>query len=221
MILLEDNRRKSEYSVFLDSVYGRDNVVFTVGSGNLSKVIRRYINSDKEIFVYVDVVPDNINTLNIFSSLLVEFGNFKNVYILPVFCSEYIILRYLQDTVELDELYKSILNLKVNYKLIKEFEDCVNFEKVCKRILSLVEKDYRDLLKNVSIRISIDFVLKYQYFDGNDIMERYYSLKNCNNLECISFFIKQLDTLSNAIGISLNKCSSYKDIKKFVFSKRE
>lgn len=147
MILLEDNRRKSEYSVFLDSVYGRDNVIFTVGSGNLSKVIRRYINSDKEIFVYVDVVPDNINTLNIFSSLLVEFGNFKNVYILPVFCSEYIILRYLQDTVELDELYKSILNLKVNYKLIKEFEDCVNFEKVCKRILSLVEKDYKDLLK--------------------------------------------------------------------------
>ena len=204
MIFLEDNRRKSKYSIYLDNVYGRENVRFAMGSGNLKKVINSSIKDKicKEIFVYVDVVPDNINTIDTLLDLLSSFCQYSNVFIIPIFCSEYVVLRYLDSINALNKIYHCIINLETNPKELYEFSNCVNFEKVCKQIL-----------------YSVKFVLEYQYFKDSNIIKNYYETRKTNSRECISAFIKDFKVLSNLMNISLNKCYSLMDIEKYISRK--
>ncbi len=218
MIFLEDNRRKSKYSIYLDNVYGRENVSFAMGSGNLKKVINSSIKdkSGKEIFVYVDVVPDNINTIDTLLDLLSSFYQYSNVFIIPIFCSEYVVLRYLDSINALNKIYRRIINLETNPKELYEFSNCVNFEKVCKQILYSVRDKYEFILKSITIQDSVKFVLEYQYFKDSNIIKNYYETRKANSRECISAFIK---VLSNLMNISLNKCSSLMDIEKYISRK--
>ena len=221
MIFLEDNRRKSKYSIYLDNVYVRENVRFAMGSGNLKKVINSSIKDKicKEIFVYVDVVPDNINTIDALLDLLSSFCQYSNVFIIPIFCSEYVVLRYLDSINALNKIYHCIINLETNPKELYEFSNCVNFEKVCKQILYSVRDKYEFILKSITIQDSVKFVLEYQYFKDSNIIKNYYETRKTNSRECISAFIKDFKVLSNLMNISLNKCSSLMDIEKYISRK--
>lgn len=57
--------------------------------------LKKNFSEDTRFIIYVDMVPDNKNTVYIFESLQIAFQNEKNVTIVPIICAEFVAFRML------------------------------------------------------------------------------------------------------------------------------
>ena len=136
-MLFEDNE-KSILSTFLRNAYNEECIIFTNGNYNLSLVLDSVWKSDDFYLVYIDVVPDNSKTIDIYEALLdlVADKGWLNVRIIPIPCIEYYILMELW---EKNDTVNCVLN-KGAYKatdLYRASGACAkSFEKYCKQLVS-------------------------------------------------------------------------------------
>lgn len=92
-IIFEDSD-DSVMRLIIESVYGADNeIIFANGSSKIS----RYVGDDT--LIYYDLVPDNPSTALWYCRLDKLTKEYNNSIIIPVICSEYIILSAFCDNV--------------------------------------------------------------------------------------------------------------------------
>lgn len=128
-----------------------DKAIFTGGNRSLINKINRTIEiaGDEQIIVFVDVVPDNVETVKLYHELINDYSEDHNVIILPQPCAEYAALLYLilldinhpeysefmfkQDIQS--TIFKKLLNEEY---MINEYKniDVNSFEVFCKHILN-------------------------------------------------------------------------------------
>ena len=144
--IFEDNT-DMPVSNFIRMAFCDDIVLFAIGSNNLEELIVTAVREYSEtIVVYVDLVPDNEETIISYYSLCDGVNdrfnqNSLRVVIVPIVCSEYLVLRYLNG-VNLTPRRgrKKVLGLLFfteEYKLIHG----KTFEKKCKGVLNGNLKD--------------------------------------------------------------------------------
>ena len=138
-----EDREGSALSVFLRIPYGqREDIVFTAGSGNLETYVGKHLeNQENTAVVYLDTVPNNLSTADIYRELatLSRATNYRCV-VIPIVCVEYYFLRSLVGSTVIKD--KSLVNLCVskNYYLgesslkkhsLKSYD---TFERFCKMV---------------------------------------------------------------------------------------
>lgn len=101
IILFEDNPASPVSQCLTASCIG-ESFKFAAGSANLRKVISTLTD---EIYVYVDVVLDNPETVTTYGELVRTFRRNSNVHIIPIPCIEYYVVQYLHDLGLLNNKY--------------------------------------------------------------------------------------------------------------------
>lgn len=126
-IIFEDDNDSVLKNV-IEHIYGDENdIIFSCGS---SKIIK-YVTDDT--LVYYDLVPDNPSTAIWYRRIDALTRKYNNSMIIPVVCSEYIILKAfdvsVRDVSEIIDghMYESIINGK---------DGVINLEKYYKYVLS-------------------------------------------------------------------------------------
>lgn len=211
MIILEDNRKYTEWACLYDFLYERENVIFSMGHGNLCRVIREHIN-EKELFVYVDVVPENLNTSDIvFKNLIEKYYKYNNVYIVPIFCAEYCLLKsfYECDLINLSKEEISILNLSKSY-FDTTYKNFKSFEKVLKQMLRshIDSGSLRDLCKSLDCREASLFLVNHTAYNQVDKIKKYFKGYICNKEYVYKLFFELYDRLYSVEEKSLNGYSN-------------
>lgn len=123
-------------------------------SGNIKGIILDTYKRYKRIIVYLDVSPLNVSTVNTYTDLcyMQSVYNIHNLFILPIFCTEYYFLLSLLD---FDLLPANIVaNIKRNTSYLtdiitdKKMRKCASFERYCKYILNVAVPDCISLSGN-------------------------------------------------------------------------
>lgn len=181
----EDNRRHSPASYLADAVYGKTNTIYSCGNGNLEYQIDKVKDTKEEIIVYIDLVPGNINTFEIFKRLLRKYRNYSNVYIVPILSTEACVVESLRLLgVNINNQILDILQAKIKYGDTK-YKKEGNLEHVTKQFykdISLLKSDlsyYTDKIveicgKNISLEErGVMFILAHICYLSNNIISRY------------------------------------------------
>lgn len=129
-IIMEDNGASGISLLFKSSDFGSC-FVFANGVGNLSSYIEQYLNIDDCIVVYMDVVLDNENSYIAYTNLKGLYEENDNVYIIPLFCSEFVMLSMLYNNFyadfnlsRLDKIFSETEFDKTVFKPFKSMEKC-------------------------------------------------------------------------------------------------
>lgn len=142
MIYVFEDKKDDLLSKLFCKLYDSCIFVYADGNGNLVRIVEDLlISSDDNILVYMDLIPDNINTVSIYKSLKrISRKNDFRLVVMPIVCAEYYFIKSLPEYLFLsDKGLKECIN-KEYYKDSELIEDsdrkCVkNFEKYCKLIL--------------------------------------------------------------------------------------
>lgn len=145
-----EDKDGSVLSEFFKKAYTDDIVAnyfrFTGGNGRLVEVVGNLLCEDSKILVYMDAIPDNVETVKVYHKLRKMSMEYNyRIIVLPLVCFEYYMLKAIQSE---EHLYKSsmktiveeCLSKSVDYKsspIITTEEDrgfVKNFEKYCKLI---------------------------------------------------------------------------------------
>ena len=124
-----------------------DNFMYCEGVGSIRSNIKRLksaLRDSEDIHVFMDLTFDNVITCKEYIDTLkfIRDNEYKNVYVYPVFCSEYYFIQSLIELkiLNIDDLLFSDADI-INYRnsaIIRTEDDirfCKNFEKYCKLIL--------------------------------------------------------------------------------------
>lgn len=124
--------------------------LYANGNGNLKKLVTEILNnSEEELYVFMDMVPDNYDIVKIYRKLakLSQKNNYK-VMVLPIICREYYAIKAFKDL----ELFKENKNIdiclnKLDYTDVvgediygNALKNSVNFENFCKNVLASIGK---------------------------------------------------------------------------------
>lgn len=169
--------------------YIENKFIYANGGGNLESRIDGAINSgEREIYVYIDIVPDNPNTINLYHKLISKYKYMDSIIFIPIPCSEYYVIQSLIGSAVIrkgNEVLQAIDIIKFRgyYKdseFIQTDKDrvfCKNFEKFCKLFLMKAVLD----CANTSRSFNEGSIINKQY-------EKYYT-NNCvctdSNLDCV------------------------------------
>lgn len=93
-IFFEDNPN-SPVSKLLSSSYLGKFMYFSEGISSLPRLLNDFVKPSDEVYVFVDVVPDNGGTVRWLRIIEAEFSEQKNVHAIPIFCIEYVVLKML------------------------------------------------------------------------------------------------------------------------------
>ena len=152
-ILFEDNKNSPVSQLLLSSFYGSQ-MTFCESCTRVPSQLKRVFkeNSDDEIFVFLDVVPQNLQSILCYKKLHASeiYQNNKNIHLIPIFCIEYYVclllqkLNLLSETPRIKDLVDFIFNKKYNVKLSEEHLAENSLERWLKHIL----KSQCDCLRN-------------------------------------------------------------------------
>lgn len=96
--IFEDSEN-TPVSQMLKHSYNGDRIYFSNSGTRLGKKIkgvRNLVGSNGNIFLgFLDVVPNNRNTVNLYNRFCDSFSDYDNVFIIPILCIEYIVLKFL------------------------------------------------------------------------------------------------------------------------------
>ena len=176
-IILEDRFEASLNKVFYFHLFGKESVIFSDGDNNVKVKIQECLETSENFIVaYMDVVPDNLATIKVYFDTVIQFLDYEVVYVLPVFCSEYLNLLLLSDLDLISDEYKSILTMGIFYRDINLCKRSKTFEKACKAIMSKFNSDFNNLIldKNSIESYSCRFLYNHKNFPYLDIMQKYY-----------------------------------------------
>lgn len=97
-LIFEDNVA-SPVSILLQGVYGKDEILFLDGNCNILRMLNpdcseTFYNEEDIFIIYLDVVPDRIETLNKYTDIKKALASYKfsNVFICPIPCIEYFLI---------------------------------------------------------------------------------------------------------------------------------
>ncbi len=91
MIVIFEDKMDDLLSNLFRSAYSNCSFIYSNGNGNLETLVRHYLDSSDEfIMVYLDTIPDNKDTINIYKTLarISRRNNFR-VIVMPIVCAEY------------------------------------------------------------------------------------------------------------------------------------
>lgn len=113
MIILFEDNPTSPVSECLSASCVGESFKFAAGSANLRKAIQTL---NEEVYVYVDVVLDNPETVTTYGELVRTFRRNKSVRIIPIPCIEYYVVQYLHDLGLLDNKYYDLSSRTFDFK---------------------------------------------------------------------------------------------------------
>lgn len=171
MIFIFEDKEDDLLSKLFQEAYDSHNFIYAKGNGNLERIVRDcLVSSEEGIIVYLDTIPDNKDSINIYKSLRrLSLQNDFRVIIMPIVCAEYyfIMSLVLTDYVNYTGVDTCIRkDFWRNSSLVEEGDKVFvkNFEKFCKLILL---KCVKDCIKN-----SIGA-------DGENTLYGYFYTKDC------------------------------------------
>lgn len=88
-MISEDSGRMC-ISILISNVLDID---FADGNTGIDKLL---VDSEKTYIVLIDVVPDNKRVVNIYKDLAKRYDQSPNIFIIPIVCSEYLVIKALQ-----------------------------------------------------------------------------------------------------------------------------
>lgn len=165
-IVFEDNEESPVSKMFKSCIYG-NRIYFSGGSGVLVSTVKKLINKGyDEILVYIDVVPDNEDTLdmyltvNTWLSKLAVVNNMK-IVLIPIFCIESVVLSLIASDNFGNNTDKRLL--EVYLKDIKKFYEDIKGSSIEKKYKSLLNGKMSCCLHNTSGKKSV--IGKFYRFD--------------------------------------------------------
>ena len=183
-IIFEDSNNAPS-SILLRNCFLGDSIIFSEGCHNIPEYIERYIESD-DIVTFVDLVPDNMSTINFYNDLVSEYRDFikrNRLMICPILCIEYIILKmlltygYLTDTIVMDAVALDFRSNSIKDLLERDKNASKTMEKLMKSILvDISSKSGKRCLRNSFKYSNIDGVMtrkmdsRFGIFYENDCM---------------------------------------------------
>ena len=166
-IIFEDSN-DAPSSVLLRNCFLGDSIIFSEGCHNIPEYIERYIELD-DIVIFVDLVPDNMATINFYNDLVSEYQDFiasNRLMICPILCIEYIILKmlltygYLRDTIVRDAVALDFSSNSIKDLVARDKKASKTMEKLMKSILiDISSKSGKRCLRNSFKYSNIDGVM--------------------------------------------------------------
>lgn len=92
LMIFEDSNESTLVNLIRDYYNGIVTVIGAHGSGKVRDVYNKQ-EKGQYALIYIDVVPDNYETIRTYNKLKKEFRDNNKVLIIPIVCSEYILLR--------------------------------------------------------------------------------------------------------------------------------
>lgn len=156
-IIFEDH--KDTPSSKLISFLNQEDIVFAGANTRIVKCIRNIIraNPNEQIVVYIDLIPDNPITCEIFNRLTNDNLLNDNIVIMPVICAEYLIAKMICKYIPnvnvpaMRDIVSSIEN-NTNWRdiALSDFTNCKSLEKVFKRFFCEDSKYLADYYWNIA-----------------------------------------------------------------------
>lgn len=171
MKILFEDYVKAPSSVLLSNSYYGINIEFSGGCHKLASDIKRLLLDGDNVLAFVDVVPNNQDTIKLYESLQVDFSkdiDSGRLVLCPILCIEYYILRMLVDYGYLDvakSIYLTNLIVRFNYSN-EELQNKINQSK---KWVESLERFLKYVLINESNRIKqrcIKNNFEYEEKDG-------------------------------------------------------
>ena len=142
MIFVFEDMESDLLSKLFMSAYSKNSFIYANGNGNIiNRVTDLLENSGDIIIVYLDTIPDNKDTIDIYSNLkrLSRKNDFR-IIVMPIVCAEYYFIKSLPDFSFVSHLGLDVCRNKSYWKDSSLVEDSDrkftrNFEKFCKLIL--------------------------------------------------------------------------------------
>lgn len=103
--LFEDNKRMPISRLLDYSRCANMDCVFLEGAPHISTYIDTKLSKNDVAIVFLDVVPDNSNTLKSFSDLTSKLMDYPKMLLVPILCIEEVYLTMLGDIPEFAEIY--------------------------------------------------------------------------------------------------------------------
>jgi len=131
-----EDAEKAPISQMLASAYKNQSDVmlyFTGGNSVLRDKLCEIYNAENQYIIYIDLVPDNYTTIREYRMLrkIIRRRNFKNVYILPIICMEYYIMKTFF-------LKMPAIETAINCEDYREYGTQSSLERYCKFVLNTV-----------------------------------------------------------------------------------
>lgn len=208
-IIFEDSNNAPS-SVLLRNCFLGNSIIFSEGCHNIPEYIERYIELD-DIVTFVDLVPDNMSTINFYNDLVSEYRDFierNRLMICPILCIEYIILKmlltygYLTDTIVVDAVALDFRSNSIKDLLARDKNASKTMEKLMKSILvDISSKSGKRCLRNSFKYSNIDGVMtrkmdsRFGIFYENDCL--------CNIYRCSLGIRNTLKVKAEELYVSL------------------
>ncbi len=146
--IFEDDERDDIQRLFRES-YSIDcnNIIWSQGSSNIIHKIEN-LGYDNEYFVFMDLVPDNVETYKSYRKI----SGLKNlgykIIIFPIPCAEYFMIKAFIDmgVLDKDNVPEELINKDIYYNsefihTDKDIRYINTFERFCKRVLASLNKE--------------------------------------------------------------------------------
>ena len=150
---LFEDRCDTPSSILLKSSYNGKNILFAGGdnASNMFKHIKEYKDSNKDdlLIVFFDLPPNSEDTYKNYEKLLEALldNNYTNVYVVPIICIEYYILKFIVenkylivDDKNIELVNNLVLSFDYNNKEVIDFVEKSNYRK------ESLEHVYKELL---------------------------------------------------------------------------
>jgi len=180
-LLFEDNEASPLSQVLINAYEGKYLFKFVNGNQMLGPELKRELKSigkTVDACVYVDVVPDNVNTLGVLKRIikLVKNENLQSVKVVPIPCIEYCLL-------------KTVYGRRgIEYQPEESTRDCSRYKEYCNKMTS---KDSLEVYCKFLVSGLLESCLKSP-------MQSIFFLKDCkydekwDATQKVEYFVKQL-----------------------------
>lgn len=181
MIFIFEDKEIDLLSKLFKSAYNDSSYfIYANGNGNLVNITEKCVNKYSDIIVvYLDTIPDNKCTADIYGDLrrLSIRNNFR-VIVLPIICAEYYFINSLPDKYFYDYSLVDVCMSKsywrdLNFTDEEDKKFVKNFEKFCKLILL---KNVKDCIKHTRFKDNSNKLYSYYYCKD--------CLCNCSDFDC-------------------------------------
>lgn len=136
-VIFEDSKHKGTSKLFRYAYKNDDMFIYTDGNSSLIDKVTSLASSGETIAVYIDTVPGNKYIKKTYRRLRSLAINHKNIFVFPIVCSEYYIVKAFGDSNIAD--VNTCINKGNIFKTdsyINNTWTCRNFEKYCKFIMN-------------------------------------------------------------------------------------
>jgi len=147
--IIEDNPDMSISKLIKANKFNGDSFIFSSGNNNLFGTLSTIYNTDDRFYIFYDLSPDNNVLISKYSVLINqienEISNFNdNVWVIPIICTEYIVLKMLLTYKYINEDLSYAIN-NIDYKRLKIEYKQRYMERCYKQILKSLDNQFHNI----------------------------------------------------------------------------